>query len=114
MLDGFETAMLVTRTPEGVLRSRPLSIARKRGDELFDALASGDVLGFGRLQPSLSGQPVALRPPRGGRELLSQPGDLGGQAFDFLARRRQLPGTRRHGVEDTPSGRPRRLRHPRQ
>jgi general stress protein 26 len=33
VLDGFETAMLVTRTPEGVLRSRPLSIARKRGDD---------------------------------------------------------------------------------
>jgi general stress protein 26 len=33
VLGGFETAMLVTRTPEGVLRSRPLSLARKRGDD---------------------------------------------------------------------------------
>jgi general stress protein 26 len=33
ILGGFDTAMLVTRTLDGVLRSRPLSIARKKDDD---------------------------------------------------------------------------------
>jgi general stress protein 26 len=33
IISGFDTAMLVTRTLDGVLRSRPLSIARKKDDD---------------------------------------------------------------------------------
>ena len=33
IMGDFDTAMLVTRTPGGVLRSRPLSIARKHDDD---------------------------------------------------------------------------------
>lgn len=36
LIDGFDTAMLVTRTADGSLRSRPLAIADDhQGDELF-------------------------------------------------------------------------------
>jgi general stress protein 26 len=46
LLAGFDTAMLVTRTPEGAVRARPLSIAEKTGDGTLyfsTAIESGKV-----------------------------------------------------------------------
>lgn len=46
LLDDFDTAMLVTRTPSGELRSRPMAVADKAGDaELWfvTSLDSGKV-----------------------------------------------------------------------
>jgi general stress protein 26 len=37
LIKGFGTAMLVTRTVDGKLRSRPLAIAERRGDDLYFA-----------------------------------------------------------------------------
>lgn len=46
LIEGFDTAMLVTRTIEGTLRARPLSIAEKSGDGTMyfsTAIESGKV-----------------------------------------------------------------------
>ncbi|HXJ21124.1 MAG TPA: pyridoxamine 5'-phosphate oxidase family protein [Polyangia bacterium] len=46
LIADFETAMLVTRTPEGAVRARPLSIAEKTGDGVLyfsTAIESGKV-----------------------------------------------------------------------
>src|SRR3954464_6539136 len=41
LLDGFDTAMLVTRSADGGMRSRPLAIAEKRDDALYFATSAG-------------------------------------------------------------------------
>jgi general stress protein 26 len=46
LIAGFETAMLVTSTPEGTVRARPLSIAERTGDGILyfsTAIESGKV-----------------------------------------------------------------------
>jgi general stress protein 26 len=39
LMEGFRSAMLVTRTPSGGLHARPLAIAGRRGEHLFFATA---------------------------------------------------------------------------
>lgn len=57
LIDDFETAMLVTQSIEGMLRARPMAIARhERGGELYFATRAED----GKLEEILKSSDVAV------------------------------------------------------
>ena len=57
LIEDFETAMLVTRSTEGMLRARPMAIARhERGGELYFATRAED----GKLEEILQSSDVAV------------------------------------------------------
>ena len=81
LIDGFETAMLVTRSMEGKLRARPMAIARHAdGGELFFATRADD----GKLEEILSSPDVAVTMQDDG-QYLSISGTARIQADQLLA-----------------------------